>query len=468
MLTQVATSRDRVILRDINILDVTEGRVSGPTNVLTEGRFLRDLDAKPGSNGADEIDCSGLTMIPGLIDCHCHILSPFLAYQEGLFPGAWTLKQMKLNFEHTLAAGVVCVRDMLSPIKILNKQRQKIESGALPGPDIAASGAILSVKGGYPEFINPVVFPFSAIAGQPKMHVNTPEEADRYVRYLKRMGADHIKVGYTSFFRDFGVKDRMPTISDESLRAVCKTAHELGLIVSVHHNWSSDFDHLIEFDIDSLEHVIFDKEITDEQIEKLKKSGIKIVPTLSVSDGMARFEEKLGFLETDRAREMFHENARKHLHWISSTWLDFKKEKYDASFGFWRANRKNFAGVQRSVAKMYKAGVPMAAGTDLGAVVAWPGEMTDEIVRLNHVGLSKIDAIRAATINAAKLLRRDNSLGTIEPGKFADVSIIAGNPLEDIYAVRRVRLVGKSGRWYKTKYHELPDFWPGFSLTFKG
>jgi len=155
---------------------------------------------------------------------------------------------------------------------------------------------------------------------------------------------------------------------------------------------------------------------------------------------------------------MFVEPARQHLLWISKTWLDFKGESYDPAFGFWRANRKNYAQVEQSVKRMHDAGIPMCAGTDLGAVVAWPGEMADEIIRLQHIGMTNIEAIRTATLNAAKLLGREKTLGTIEPGKYADVALIAGNPLEDLHALRRVRLVGKGGVWYKPKYPELPDF----------
>ncbi|MFA6447922.1 MAG: amidohydrolase family protein [bacterium] len=466
MLTTVETSKERVLLRNLQVLDVKKGQLSGQTNVLVEGRIILDLDAPAADAVCDTIDCEGLTLMPGLIDCHCHILSPYLSSQDSPLPPAWSLKQMRLNFEGTLAGGVVCVRDMLSPIKIMNSNRRKIASGKFIGPDIAASGALLSVKGGYPEFINPMPFPLS-LASEPKMHADTPEHGAQFVRYLKKKGADHIKVGYTSFYRDFAIKKRMPTVSDDTLHAICKAAHELGLIVSVHHNWSQDLDHLLQFDIDSLEHVVYDRELTDEQIALAKKKGVTFVPTLTVSDSMARFEEKLGFLESDRAKEMFVEPARKHLHWISSTWLDFKNERYDEAFGFWRANRKNYAGVERSVKRMHEAGIPLCAGTDLGAVVAWPGEMADEVIRLHHVGLTKIEAIRAATLNAAKLLQREKTLGSVEPGMYADVSLVAGNPLEDLYSLRRVRLVGKGGRWHRPKHPELPDFWPGFSITFK-
>ena len=81
--------------------------------------------------------------------------------------------------------------------------------------------------------------------------------------------------------------------------------------------------------------------------------------------------------------------------------------------------------------------------------------------------MSRLEAIRSATLNAAKLLGIENKLGAVEPGMDADVMLIEGNPLEDLEALKRVRIVGKSGRWYRTKYPEAPDFWEGYGLFMK-
>ena len=103
----------------------------------------------------------------------------------------------------------------------------------------------------------------------------------------------------------------------------------------------------------------------------------------------------------------------------------------------------------------------------MGAVTSFPGETIDEARRLNLVGLSRLEAIRAATLYAAELLGVENKLGSIETGKDADVILIDGNPLEDLDALRRIRFIGKSGRWFKPVFPELPDFWPGHGLLLK-
>lgn len=467
MLAQVETSHEKTIIRNVRIFDVGKGALSGPVNVLAAGGILLDIDVRDNLRDCDFIDGEGLTMMPGLINCHGHILSPFLSEQKG-FIGAWALRQMRLNLEATLAAGVVCFRDMLSTIKVMNRIRRRIAAGKQIGPTILTAGPVLSCKGGYPEFINPLYFPLSALIGQPKMNLTTPSKAASMVRYLKKCGADLIKVGFTSYTRAYDAQQRMPAVSDFVFDAICKTAHEVGLKVSVHHNWTEDLVRILRHEIDSLEHLVYDREINDSEIALIKSKGITIVPTLTVTDSMARFEEKIGFLESDRAQEMFEEKPLRHLIWISKTWLDFKGESYDKVFGFWRANRKNHAGVERTARRLHAAGVPMLAGTDLGAVVVFPGEMADEIKRLHHIGMSKLEAIQAATIKAAEFLGLSHKLGAVEIAKNSDVILVDGNPAEDLDALRRVRLVGKGGRWYRPKHPEIPDFWPGHSALFQG
>ena len=466
MLDRIGITGDGVLIRNVRVLDVRKGVLREPANVLVSGAILKNLNAAEAPAGWGEIDGCGHTMIPGLINCHSHILSPFVSEQKG-FLGAWAIRQMHRNLEATLAAGVVCVRDMLSPIKVMNMVRGKISSGKLIGPEIVAAGAVLSCRDGYPEFITPLPFPLSAIIGQPKLNLHSPKKAEAMVRYLHRCGAEVAKIGYTSFSREFYDQQRMPTITRDVFKAICDTAHELGMTVSVHHNWSEDLNTILRADIDSLEHLIFDREITEGEVQAIKTQGIKVVPTLTVTDSMARFEEKLGFLQSDRAKEMFEERARQHLLFIASTWLDFKDESYHASFGHWRANRRNYAWVENSARILHEGGVQMLAGTDLGAVVAFPGELADEIKRLHHIGMSKLDAIRSATLDAARLVNRENRLGSVEPGKLANVALVEGNPLEDLDALRRVRLVGKNGEWFRPKHQELPDFWPGFSPLFE-
>lgn len=463
MLNTIETRKEKVLLKNVRILDVRAGALTAQANVLTRKGMIVDLDARGDAPDCDVIECDGLTLSPGLIDCHCHILSPFIAEQKGI-PGAWALRQIHRNFAATLACGVVCVRDMLSPIKIMNHYRRAIDAGHIVGPRILAAGPIFSVRGGYPEFIEPLPGIVAAFTGQPKLHIETPRQATDAIRDLHRQGINLVKVAYTALNVWMEYDKPLPTISPEVFDAICETAHALELKVGVHHFCTDDLTEILRHDVDTIEHLPFDREFTPDELELFKRRGATVVPTLTMTDCAIRYEEKAEFLNSAQASTMFDPYVLEYLKRLAATWLDFSDPEYLKSFGASRGMRSTYYPTFRNATLLHEAGIKFCAGTDMGAVTSFPGETADEVKRLHHIGLSRLDAMRAATLNAAELLGIGDRLGAIEPGMCADVIMIQGNPLEDIDAISRIRMVGKGGRWYKTKYPELPDFWPGFGL----
>ncbi len=466
MLQKLETGKDRVLLRNARVLDVRAGSLNTPANVLVKSGVIADMDAGKSSVDCDVIECDGLTLSPGLIDCHCHILSPFIAEQKGL-PGLWMLRQIRRNFAAMLATGVVCVRDMLSPIKFMNYFRDSINEGKIPGPRILAAGPVLSCKGGYPQFIEPVPALIAAFIGQPKLHLDTPQEAASAIRDLKKCGVDIIKVGYTHLNADMEPDNPLPVISGEVFDAICKTAHSLGLKVGVHHFCAQDLSEILRHDVDSIEHLPFDRALSSDEIAFVKKHGVRVVPTLTMTESVMRFEEKSEFLNSAWASDIFEPNVLQYLKSVAASWLDFSDPNHLKSFGVSRGRREFHKYVMRNAIQLREAGVPISTGTDMGAVTSFPGETADEVRRLSCIGLSNPDAIRAATLKAAELLGVEDKIGAVEPGKNADVILIEGNPLDDIDAVKRIRYVGKGGCWYQTKHPEAPDFWHGFELVMK-
>lgn len=454
-LEQLPMKSNKVVLHDVNVVDADNGAIIAGTDVAVENGRIADVGARPA--GFAEIPGNGLFLVPGLIDAHAHILSPFLTKQEG-FLGAWTMRQIGRNLRSNLAAGVVLVRDMLSPIRIMNKVRWLLERGTLYGPDILASGAILSCAGGYPEFIFPIPQPLAGIIGSPKYHLKSPMHASAMVRYLKKCGADHIKVGYTSRPRTY-VGPLMPVVSREILDAICTTAHECDLKVSVHHNWSDDILPILEANVDSLEHQSNNGIISDNELARIKETGVTIIPTLTVTHNMSYFDKKTNFMRSAAAAELFEPEAVKHLTFVADTWLDENETSYHDVFGFWRANPAAYENAKKNAAKLFEAGVPILAGTDFGAVVAYCGELTDEIHRLTLIGMSNAQAIAAATSRAAEFMRVDKEYGSITPGKKADFFLVQGNPIEDITTLHNVRVIAKNGRWFKPAGDTTTPMW---------
>jgi imidazolonepropionase-like amidohydrolase len=426
------------------VVDVKRGQATAPMNVIVDKGRIADVGAAP--RGVD-VPARGLFLVPGLIDCHSHILSPFLTRQEG-FLGAWTMRQIGRNLRTNLASGVVLVLDMLSPIRIMNKVRWLLERGTLQGPTIRASGAIMSCEGGYPEFITPIPWPLGAIIGSPKYHLSSTDDARAMVNYLYKCGADHIKIGYTSRPRDF-YGPEMPVVSTNVLRTICDTAHALNLKVAVHHNWTCDIEPILEADVDSLEHQCNDALISDAHVELIKKKGVAVTPTLTVGHNMSYFDQKSEFMRSQAARELFEPQAVEHLTFITETWLDKNETSYDDVFGYWRANHEVYDRATQTTRKLSAAGVNILCGTDFGAVTAFSGETSDEVRRLAMHGLGNLEALRAATLRAAEHIGVAADYGSIEPGKRADFFLVEGNPLEDIAALRNVRMVAKSGRWFR-------------------
>lgn len=453
MLSRIETQRANVFLADARVLDIRAGSLSSPTGVVVNKGVIADISAQSPPPDCDIIECDGMTLMPGIIDCHCHILSPFVA-EQGI-PGPWALRQIYRNFESTLAAGIVCVRDMLSPINIMNHYRGAIASGAA-GPRIMASGPILSRKGGYPEFLTPLPAPVAFFTGQPRINISSAEQAAAVVGSLKSHGADHIKVAYTRI--DLNLKRSLPVMSLDLLDAVCVVAHENGLRVAAHHFYAEELLELIDTKVDSLEHLPFDRDLTDHEVELVRRSGKSVVPTLAMSNNTGLYDRKKKFLASEYAAAMFEPRVLENLKKYAELWLDYSNPENMKSFGSSRGKPVYHETAMRNTARFAAAGVNLCAGTDMGAVVCFPGETIDEIMLLHQAGLSKADALRAATLRAAEMIGIETKIGSVEPGMEADAILVDGNPLEDLSALKRVKIVGRGGRWHRTTHPRQPDF----------
>ena len=428
-----------VLLRDVTVLDTRTGHRFDPGGVRCEGGRIVGFGEGPG----DPIDCGGGTLLPGLINCHTHILSNFAIEQKGV-PGLWALRQMARNLEATLAAGVVCVRDMLAPWGVMRRVRAGVRSGARVGPDIMASGPILSCPGGYPFFVGRFPLPVGLIIGQARVDVTTPAQARAAVRTLRRWGVDVVKVGFAHLAMDF--ETELPVLDLATLQAITDEAHALGLKVAVHHSCGRDVAPLLAAGIDSLEHVPYDRPFTEAEIARLKALGTWVVPTVTIAHNAACFDEKRAYLDTAHAQAAFEPAALAGLRAVVQRYND-DDPCFDA-LGSTRGNREGAARCLRTTRQLIEAGVRVAAGTDLGAALVFPGELIGELERLEAAGLSRLGAIQAATLHAAELLGRDD-LGLVEPAKSSDLIVVGGDPLADLDALREVRLVGRRGQWYR-------------------
>lgn len=352
------------------------------------------IAAGPSPGGA-VLDGTGMTVLPGLIDCHVHLCataSPdIMAQVTGDSLPRATVHAVR-NAQAHLAAGVTTVRDLGALGGIAIEVGRAIDDGLVAGARVQAAGPVITMTGGHGYFIGREVDGVDAIR--------------RATRLAVKEGAGCVKVMSTGGLLTPGVTAGRTAFTEEELRALVEEAHNAGLRVATHAIGNQGIKNALRAGVDSVEHGFY---LDDEAIELLlARDDVFLVPTLMGVRCALEHREGL------------------------APWLLAKTEAVveDRRASFQRA---------------YAAGVRFAAGTDAGTPFNHHGGLAGEIAGLVDIGLSTSDALVAATRHGAANLGMADRLGTIEPGKVADLVLVDGDPLADIRALRRVRHVIKDG-----------------------
>lgn len=377
---------------------------------FSDGR-LRYVGPESGAHparGDKTSDVSGLTILPGLIDCHVHhIYSRYrnLAEGERVSLESSTIRGL-VHAATYLEAGYTTVRDCGTRGNIAVSIRDAVDEGVIPGPRIVASGQILSTTGGLAD-TNPEWVTNCHSLGQV---VDGAEGLRKAVRQQVKAGVDNIKIEGSAAEASFFTYTWMSTMSLAEMTAAVGEAHRYGKTVACHAQSYEGAKNALRAGVDTIEH---GTRLDDEAIDLFRKGTTVLVPTLCTLYSVLELGEKFGvpakMVSEMRANE--------------SIWL-------------------------KSLAAARAAGVTIAAGADIGNRYA-QGDNAKEIVLLaQRGGLKALEAITAATGNAAKALRRADSVGALQPGLFADLVVFDGDPLHDIAQLlerQRIRMVFKGG-----------------------
>jgi len=411
-LAQSATAK-RTVIHPGRLLDVKTGEMRTNQAILIEGDKIVQIG--PASEvkaaaGDTIIDLPDATLLPGLIDMHTHLTFDLssLGYQGLGISTAREALHGARNAKRTLEAGFTTVRNVGAKDYADIALRDAINDGDVIGPHIVASGPALGITGGHcDENLLPPAFRFQASGV-----ADGVEAVQHKVREVIKYGADVIKICATGGVLSKGDDPNASQFTLEEMKAIVADAHRLGRKVAAHAHGAEGVRWASEAGVDSVEHGHL---MDDAAIATLKKNGTYLVPTLFLTE----------YMQQNMDRSDVPEFSKQKMRWIASA-------------------------AQQNVKKAFDAGVKIAFGTD--AAVYPHGLNAGEFHVYVKLGMTPLAAIQTATINAADLLGWTKQVGSLEPGKWADMVAVDGDPAKDVTTLEHVKFVMKGGVVYKNEY----------------
>jgi len=397
-----------VVLHAARLLDVKNGRLVKPGEVLVEGERIVEVGSgvkRPA--GVEVIDLGDRTLMPGLIDAHIHLF---------LHPGAEDLQTVQESVPQRTITATLAARDDLMAGFTAERDmgtegagsadtavRNAIDEGRIPGPRLRISGNAINILGGHEDAIN----------YNPEQHVlpnatyaNNAAELVTVMRQQLKEGANFIKIYETG--PDSVQDGKLSTVyqyTEPELRTAVEEAARLGKRVAVHGTGEPGTLYAARAGVASIDHA---NQLGDETMRIMREKQIFAVPTFTIFEYFAEHAESPA------------QTAREH------RMLDLKVQEF----------RKQVA-----------AGVPMAVGSDVGPFPH--GTQARELVLMVKYGMSPLAVLQADLLNGGKLLGWEGQIGALEAGYLADIIAVSGDPLEDIGAVENVGLVMKGGIVYR-------------------
>jgi imidazolonepropionase-like amidohydrolase len=433
------------LVNNVKVLDPRDGSLSDASDVLLENGCVKDIRPVGGFRWDDKLILAGNggIALPGLIDCHLHMCGVYLTEQPGLRDLSMVPGQVLKNLRALADSGVTTARDMAGPLKLSLWLRGLARQGRIVSPRLLVPGPIITPPGGYPTFIEPLAPPVSWAVGQLKVCPKNEEEARGWVDRLAGQGVDFIKVAYTSMEYDDD-RSPIPVMPDTVLKAITERAHKHGLGVAAHHIWARDLGPLLELPFDTLEHLSIDAVISASDVERIRQRELPVTTTLLAYGIVDFIDEMAHLLETDSGYR-FEKTPRE-------TLLRVVREIREKTFRIPFISRKvietGMHYMLKNLSALKQAGVLVGAGTDSGGAITPCGEIVWELKSFLRAGLTPLEAVRAATSDAAKVIGRPE-LGVLEPGRPADLIVCRENPARDLAALEDIELVIRDGMIFK-------------------
>jgi imidazolonepropionase-like amidohydrolase len=395
----------RTVFAGGRVFDGTGAAVADADVAVVDGRID---EVGPGLDGDEQVDVTGSTLLPGLFDTHVHVMFGHVDIWRHLqTPFSYRFYDAIKNLDATIRVGITTVRDAGGADLGV---KQAVEEGIVRGPRLQISLTMLSQTGGHgdgwmPSGAEAEIFP--GYPGMPSSIVDGVDEARRKIREVIRDGADVIKIATSGGVLSPRDSPDQPGFSLEEIEVMVAEASAFGLWVMSHAQSTVGIKNAVRAGVRSIEHGIY---LDDEAIELMLERGAYLVPTLVAPLGVARAAE---------AGAPIPENV-----------LVKAAEVVEAH--------------QDSFRRAAAAGVNIAMGTDAGVVPH--GTNLEELQLMAEQGMSPQDVLVATTRAAAELMGLEGELGTIEPGKRADLVVVSGDPFDFSDLDRRIERVYQDGR----------------------
>ncbi|MGZ4000855.1 MAG: amidohydrolase family protein [Mucilaginibacter sp.] len=396
------------------LIDGISNQAQTQMTIVVDGGLIADIQKGYTSGGTSDkiVDLKNMTVMPGLIDCHVHLeeQGSKTSIMEGFIKtDADVAYQAAIYAKRTLMAGFTTVRD-LGGSGVNTSLAKAVQRGLVDGPRIISAGRAISASGGHMDnsagFRDDV---FDHKMGPDDGVADGPEELIKAVRLQVKRGSKVIKIASTGGVLDLTENSSGAEFSIDEIKAVVETAKDYGLRVACHAHGAEGIKRAILGGVTSIEHGTF---MNEEDFELAKKYGTYLVPTIIAGKSVSDSAKMPGYFPPVIVKKAIEVGTQ----------------------------------IQATFGRAYKAGVKIAFGTDAGVYAH--GKNAKEFQYMVEAGMPPMEAIKAATTNAADLLGLSDKTGSVSKGKSADIVAVTGDPLTDITTMQHIAFVMKEGKIY--------------------
>jgi imidazolonepropionase-like amidohydrolase len=401
--------------------DASSGKMLGATTIIIENQRIRSVEAgNVATTDMSVIDIPGMTCLPGLIDSHTHLTMQF---SKSTYSDKFRMNptdeaiRSTVYARRTLAAGFTTVRNLGDDGNASIALRNAIDLGTVPGPRIFSAGGPIGTTGGHADPTNGFRADLEGDPGPKDGIINSPDDAWKAVRQHYKDGANLIKIMPSGGVLDESSSADNAQMTIPEIEAVVAAAHDYGFTVAAHAHGAEAIRRAIVGGVDSIEHGTY---MDEADMKLMKQHGTWYVPTI-IAGKYVEEKAKEGWFPPQVAR---------------------KAEEVGPV-------------IQATAGRAYKAGVRIAFGTDAG--VFPHGQNAREFEYMVEAGMPNAFVLQTATTHAAELVGQTRDLGSLEPGKYADIIGVQGDPLTDIKVMQKVMFVMKGGEVYKDTRSSVAD-----------